>query len=292
MAKILITGGEGQLGSAIKEASKEFSDLNLVFTDIDDFDITNAASVDEYLKTGDFDYLINCAAYTAVDKAEEEKGLAFLINATGPENLAKTCQKYNCRLVHISTDYVFDGRSHIPYIETMETNPPSVYGQSKLEGEKAILKHSKSAIILRTSWLYYEFGNNFLNTMIKLGAERDALGVVFDQIGTPTYARDFATSILKIITSNKISAKTEIYNYSNEGVISWYDFAKEIMEIANINCNIIPIESKEYPLPAPRPHYSVLNKSKIKSAFDLRIPYWKDSLKVCLKKLSEKSLTK
>jgi dTDP-4-dehydrorhamnose reductase len=292
MAKILITGGEGKLGSAIKEASKEFSDLNLVFTDIDDFDITNAASVDEYLKTGDFDYLINCAAYTAVDKAEEEKGLAFLINATGPENLAKTCQKYNCRLVHISTDYVFDGRSHIPYIETMETNPPSVYGQSKLEGEKAILKHSKSAIILRTSWLYYEFGNNFLNTMIKLGAERDALGVVFDQIGTPTYARDFATSILKIITSNKISAKTEIYNYSNEGVISWYDFAKEIMEIANINCNIIPIESKEYPLPAPRPHYSVLNKSKIKSAFDLRIPYWKDSLNMCLKKLSEKSLTK
>lgn len=287
MINILITGGDGQLGSAIQAASKNFPNFNLSYTDVADFDITNSKSVDDYLSKGNFDFLVNCAAYTAVDKAEEDKDLAHLINEYGPENLAKACQKYNCRLIHISTDYVFDGTSHIPYTETMETNPPSVYGRSKLAGEKAILEQSDTAIILRTSWLYSEFGNNFLKTMLKYGAERDELRVIFDQIGTPTYAGDLAISILKIIEANKKLSQTEIFHFSNEGVISWYDFAKEIMELSEINCTIVAIESHEYPLPAPRPHYSVLNKTKIKSAFNLDIPYWKDSLKVCLKRLSE-----
>ncbi len=287
MIKILITGGDGQLGSAIQFAAKHFPKYSLNFTDIADFDITNAKSTDNYLAKGNFDYLVNCAAYTAVDKAENEKDLVFLINAQGPENLAKACKKHGCRLIHISTDYVFDGKSHLPYVESMDTNPPSVYGQSKLAGEKAIIKHSDSAIILRTSWLYSEYGNNFLKTMLKFGAERDELRVIFDQIGTPTYAGDLATSIFKIIESNKKLSKTEIYNFSNEGVISWYDFAKEIMDFADLNCTIVPIESHEYPLPAPRPSFSVLNKAKIKSTFNLKIPYWKDSLKLCLKRLSE-----
>jgi len=285
MIKILITGGDGQLGSAIQSASKSFNNLHLTFTDIADFDITNAKSIDKYLTKNKFDYLVNCAAYTAVDKAEEDKDLAYLINAQGPENLAKACAKFECGFIHISTDYVFDGTSHIPYTESMETIPPSVYGQSKLKGEKAIFEYSNSAIIIRTSWLYSEFGNNFLKTMLKYGTERDELRVIFDQIGTPTYAGDLALSILKIIEADKPLSQTEIYHFSNEGVISWYDFAKEIMDFAEINCAIVPIESHEYPLPAPRPNYSVLNKAKIKTAFDLTIPYWKDSLKLCLERL-------
>jgi dTDP-4-dehydrorhamnose reductase len=285
MIKILITGGDGQLGNAIQSASKSFNNLHLTFTDVADFDITNAKSIDKYLTENKFDYLVNCAAYTAVDKAEEDKDLAYLINAQGPENLAKACAKFECGFIHISTDYVFDGTSHIPYTESMETIPPSVYGQSKLAGEKAIVEHSNSAIIIRTSWLYSEFGNNFLKTMLKYGTERDELRVIFDQIGTPTYAGDLALSILKIIEADKPLSQTEIYHFSNEGVISWYDFAKEIMDFAEINCAIVPIESHEYPLPAPRPNYSVLNKAKIKTAFDLTIPYWKDSLKLCLERL-------
>lgn len=286
MIKILVTGGDGQLGSAIKATSKLFPNFNIVFTDVADFDITRTQSIEDTMDKGDFDYIVNCAAYTAVDKAEEDKDLAYLINAKGPENLAKACQKHNCRLIHISTDYVFDGTSHIPYIESMETNPPSVYGQTKLAGEHAILANTDSAIIIRTSWLYSEYGNNFLKTMLKYGAERNELRVIFDQIGTPTYAGDLANCILKIIESNKKSSHSEIYHFSNEGVISWYDFAKEIMENAHLNCSVVPIESREYPLPAPRPHYSVLNKSKIKSTFNLEIPYWKDSLKMCLKNIS------
>lgn len=285
MIKILITGGDGQLGNALKSASKKFKTLQLVFTDVADFDITNPASINQYLEESKFDFIVNCAAYTAVDKAEEEQDLAFLINAKGPENLAIACEKYQSKLIHISTDYVFDGTSHVPYIESMETNPPSVYGQSKLAGEEAILKNSKSSIIIRTSWLYSEFGNNFLKTMLRLGADRDTLSVIFDQIGTPTYAGDLAEAILNIIVSEKKTSTNEIYHFSNEGVISWYDFAKEIMELAQLNCSITPIESRDYPLPAPRPHYSVLNKTKIKTTFGLEIPYWKDSLKLSLKRL-------
>lgn len=285
MVKILITGGDGQLGNAIKVAGKNFTNFNLIFTDIADFDISKPESVNAYFENHSFDYIINCAAYTAVDKAEEEQNLAFLINAKGPENLAIACQRYKRRLIHISTDYVFNGKSHIPYTESMETNPPSVYGQSKLAGEKAIFKNSNTATIIRTSWLYSEFGNNFLKTMLKLGAERPELRVIFDQIGTPTYAGDLANAILNIIDLNKAISATEIYHYSNEGVISWYDFAKEIMELAHLKCTIVPVESFEYPLPAPRPNYSVLNKRKIKSTFNLAIPYWKNSLKLALKQI-------
>lgn len=285
MIKILITGGDGQLGNAIKSASKKFKTLQLVFTDLSDFDITKPISIDKYLDGANFDFIVNCAAYTAVDKAEEDQDLAFLINAKGPENLAIACAKQHIKLIHISTDYVFDGTSHIPYIESMDTNPPSVYGQSKLAGEEAILKNSKSSIIIRTSWLYSEFGNNFLKTMLRLGADRDTLSVIFDQIGTPTYAGDLAEAILNIIVSEKKTSTNEIYHFSNEGVISWYDFAKEIMELAQLNCSITPIEGRDYPLPAPRPHYSVLNKTKIKATFGLEIPYWKDSLKLSLKRL-------
>ncbi|MBN1649745.1 MAG: dTDP-4-dehydrorhamnose reductase [Bacteroidales bacterium] len=286
MLKILITGGDGQLGNALKAASKNFSNIQLLFTDIADFDITQSEAVNAYLEQNHFNYLINCAAYTAVDKAEENTKSAYLINEKGPENLAIACQKQKCRLFHISTDYVFDGKSHIPYTEDKLTNPPSVYGQSKLAGERAILNNSNSATIIRTSWLYSEYGNNFLKTMLKLGAERPELRVIFDQIGTPTYAGDLANALLTMVSLNIEPKATEIYHYSNEGVISWYDFAKEIMEQAKLNCSIIPIESFEYPLPAPRPYYSVLNKRKIKAHFNLSIPYWKDSLKMALKHIS------
>lgn len=285
MKKILITGGDGQLGNALKLASRDFKRLKLTFTDIAEFDITSATSVEKFLSENNYDYLINCAAYTAVDKAEDDRRIAFLINEEGPKNLAVGCKKNNCILIHISTDYVFDGKSHIPYTEKMEANPPSVYGQSKLAGEKAILNNSSTSIILRTSWLYSEFGANFMKTMLKLGKEREQLNVIFDQIGTPTYAVDLAGTILTIVDIDKKFDQNQIFHYSNEGVISWYDFAKEILELANLNCKINPIESWQYPLPAPRPHYSVLNKAKIKSEFDIKIPYWKESLKVCMSRL-------
>ncbi|HAG16217.1 MAG TPA: dTDP-4-dehydrorhamnose reductase [Bacteroidales bacterium] len=285
MKNILITGGDGQLGSALKLASIGFSDFNLVFTDIAEFDITNQDSVNNFLKENQFDFLINCAAYTAVDKAEEQKELAYRINALGPKNLAQACKAYSCRLIHISTDYVFDGKNFVPYKEEMECNPPSIYGQSKLEGEQEICRNNESAIIIRTSWLYSEFGNNFLKTILKLGAERDELRVIFDQIGTPTYAVDLAKMLLILIDKNLPFEKSEIFHYSNEGVISWYDFAREIMDLAQLKCQIVPIESWEYPLPAPRPYYSVLNKRKIKTTYKLAIPYWKDSLHNCMKNL-------
>ncbi|MBN2236764.1 MAG: dTDP-4-dehydrorhamnose reductase [Bacteroidales bacterium] len=287
--KILITGGDGQLGSAIKAAALNFPTFELTFTDIADFDITNANSVDSYLVKNKFDFLINCAAYTAVDKAEEQQELAYLINETGPKNLAKSCSKSHCKLIHISTDYVFDGKNFLPYTEEMPTNPLSIYGKTKLAGEKAIFENSTNSFIIRTSWLYSEFGNNFLKTMQKYGAERNELRVIFDQIGTPTYAGDLAETILSIIQNDWDFEKSEIFHFSNEGVVSWYDFAKEIMEFSNIDCQITPIESRVYPLPAPRPNYSVLNKSKIKKTFPVSIPYWKDSLKVCISRLSKTS---
>jgi len=290
MRKLLITGGNGQLGSALKVALNNYPQFQAYFTDVEDFDITKSDSVNQFLKENAFDYLINCAAYTAVDKAEEDRELATLINKKGPENLAIACKENNIRFIHISTDYVFDGKSYLPYTENMATNPPSVYGQTKLAGEKAIAKHETPAIIIRTSWLYSEFGSNFLKTMLRLGAERKELNVIFDQIGTPTYAGDLANAILQIIASDKGVNTPEIFHFSNEGVLSWYDFAKGIMEMARLDCKINPIESNQYPLPAPRPHYSVLNKAKIKKWFEIEIPYWKDSLRVCLKQVEETGL--
>lgn len=285
MRKVLVTGSLGQLGKSIKKLDPAYKETLFVYTDVDDLDITNPKAVKQFIEKEQFTDIVNCAAYTAVDKAEQEKDLALKINAHGPENLAKACKQQQCRFIHISTDYVFDGRKYQPYIESDNTEPPSTYGKTKLEGEKLVLKENTDSIIIRTSWLYSEFGGNFLKTMMKYGKERDELRVVFDQIGTPTYASDLAAVILEIIHKENTEQQNGIYHFSNEGVVSWYDFAKEIMEEAHIDCHITPILSVEYPLPAPRPFYSVMDKAKIKKDFNIKIPYWKNGLRKCLKAL-------
>jgi len=283
MKNILVTGGNGQLGSSIRKVQSEFDKSNYFFTDVEDLDITDEKAVHDFIQNNQINYIINCAAYTAVDKAEDEFELAKTINATGPQILANVAAELNATLFHISTDYVFDGTSYKPYAEKDYCNPPSAYGKSKLLGEVEIRNKGKNAIIIRTSWLYSEFGHNFLKTMIKYGKEKEELRVVFDQIGTPTYASSLARGILHMLHSDVEIEGNQIYHYSNEGVCSWYDFAKEIMEEAQINCKILPIESTDYPLPAPRPFYSVLNKAKIKKEFGISIPYWRDDMKECIK---------
>lgn len=284
---ILIAGSNGQLGSEIKELHSLYP-YSFIFTDKNKLDITDTQKIEQICKKEHITHIVNCAAYTAVDKAESEKELADNINHKAVENLAQICKKLDIVLVHISTDYVFDGTSCKPYMEKDKVKPKSVYGKTKLKGEEALLQiNPKNSIIIRTSWVYSFYGNNFVKTMLKLGRERDELGVIYDQIGSPTYAKDLAKHILDIILSIK-NEGVEIYNYSNEGVLSWYDFAKEIMKMAKLPCKINPIETKDYPTPAPRPHYSVLNKSKIKSIFDIEVPYWKDGLEDCLRRLGEK----
>jgi dTDP-4-dehydrorhamnose reductase len=281
---VLVTGSNGQLGSELKNLNDEFLMLNCKchFTNKDSLDITNFDKVREFCKINDIKIIINTAAYTAVDKAEDDKENADKINHLAVKNLAKISQEYNIKLIHISTDYLFDGKNFKPYTEDDTTNPNGVYGQTKLDGEKAMMEINPSnSIIIRTSWVYSSFGNNFVKTMLRLGKEKDELGVIFDQVGTPTYAKDLAKTILDILPKIK-NDKIEIYNYSNEGAISWYDFAKEIMKMAKLDCQINPIETYQYPTPAYRPYYSVLNKTKIKKDFDIMIPYWKDSLKECL----------
>lgn len=271
--KILVTGSKGQLGT---ELLKLLPDA--VFADIRELDITNSGSVIEFVKINGIETIINCAAYTAVDKAEDNPKIAYAINAEGPGNLAAT----GCRLIHVSTDYVFDGSGCRPYKETDPTNPVSVYGKSKLEGENKVLSQSENAIIMRTAWLYSSTGNNFLKTMLRLGRERTSVGVVVDQIGSPTFAGDLAEAICHILPRmNKDT--TGIYHYTNEGVCSWYDFAWEIMNESGYDCRVHPLTSNEYPTRAKRPSYSVLSKSSVKKTFDLEIPYWKESLKKCLK---------
>lgn len=283
--KILITGANGQLGNEIKAISANFS-WSFDFTDIKELDLTNLDKVKAYLLRTKPDYVVNCAAYTAVDKAESDTAGAELINARVPENLSILAKNLNFKLIHVSTDYVFSGESFIPWKEEDPTIPESVYGATKRLGELLVLKNSKS-IIIRTSWLYSIYGNNFVKSLLKIGSERESLGVVFDQIGTPTHAADFAKAILEIISFSDKNNNwlNGIYHYSNEGVASWYDFAVEIMELAQIQCKVKPIESKEYPLPAPRPCFSVMNKSKIKNTFDIQIPHWKESLKNAIKQL-------
>jgi len=261
---------------------------NFFFTSRVELDISNENDIKTFVEANDTNIVVNCAAYTAVDKAEDEKELADKINRKAVKKLAKISNELNIKLIHISTDYVFDGTAYKPYNEVFQTNPKSVYGQTKLDGEKEMIKiNPKNSIIIRTSWVYSSFGNNFVKTMLKLGRARENLGVIFDQVGTPTYARDLAKTILDIIP-NIINEKVEIYNYSNEGVLSWYDFAKEIMKMAKIDCNINPIETYQYPTPASRPHFSLLNKSKIKKEFDIEVPFWKDSLAECLRRLGER----
>ena len=287
MLNILVVGSNGQLGSEIQELSQDYP-YNFFFTDREELDITNENEVKEYSFRNNINIIINCAAYTAVDKAQNEQDFADAINNIAVGNLAQVAKENNIKLIHISTDYVFDGKNYKPYLEDDNTNPTSVYGQTKLDGEN-ILKNINpfNSIIIRTSWVYSSYGTNFVKTMLRLGRERESLGVIFDQVGTPTYAKDLAQTILEILPQIH-NEKVEIYNYSNEGVLSWYDFAKEIMRMAKLDCVINPIETKDYPTPAKRPHYSLLNKSKIKQEFGTIIPYWKDSLDECLRKMGER----
>ncbi len=289
MIKVLVTGADGQLGSEFKKLSKEFSEFEFLLTDINDLDIAKWKDVEAYFRKNEPDYVINCAAYTAVDIAEKDISFAELLNTKAPSFLGNIAEKYDSKVIHISTDYVFDGTSYIPYTESDMVNPESVYGKTKLNGEIGLIKEHASALIIRTSWLYSSFGKNFLKTILRLSEERDKLKVVFDQIGTPTYARDLAQAILMIISKTEngfVDWKPGIYHYSNEGVCSWYDFAKEILDLSGSDCDVLPIESVDYPTPAKRPFYSVLNKSKIKRIFGIQIKHWQDSLAMCVEELN------
>ncbi len=284
---ILITGANGQLGSEIKELSQDYN-YNFFFTSKDDLDISSKNDLENFIKLNKINVVINCAAYTAVDKAEEDMENADKINHLAVKYLAEISKDKNIKLIHISTDYVFDGENFKPYLETDKTNPQGVYGKTKLDGENAMIKiNPQNSIIIRTSWVYSCYGNNFVKTMLRLGKEKESLGVIFDQIGSPTYAKDLAFAILNMLPKSN-SAHVQIVNYSNEGVLSWYDFAKEIIKMAKLDCKINPIETKEYPTKAKRPHFSLLNKAKIKSLFDIEVPYWKDGLDDCLKRLGER----
>ncbi|MGJ0333511.1 dTDP-4-dehydrorhamnose reductase [Aliarcobacter cryaerophilus] len=284
---ILVTGSNGQVGSEIKELSGNYT-YNFFFTDRSNIDITNKDDIRNFCQTNSINVIINCAAYTAVDKAESDIENADLVNRKAVKKLSIVAKELDIKLIHISTDYVFDGKNFKPYVEEFQTNPQSVYGKTKLDGENELININPiNSIIIRTSWVYSYYGNNFVKTMLRLGKEKEELCVIFDQVGTPTYAKDLALTILNIIPQIE-NHKVEIYNYSNEGVLSWYDFAKEIMKMAKLNCKINPIETYQYPTPAKRPHFSLLNKSKIKSKFNLEIPYWKDGLDDCLKRLGER----
>lgn len=284
---VLVTGSSGQVGNEIKAISSDYS-YNFFFTDRNNIDITSKDSIKEFCKTNNINVIINCAAYTAVDKAQSDEINADLINRKAVKKLALVSQELNIKLIHISTDYVFDGKNFKPYCEEFQTNPQSIYGKTKLDGENELLDiNPLNSIIIRTSWVYSYYGNNFVKTMLRLGKEKEELGVIFDQVGTPTYAAHLAKTILDIIPEIE-NSKVEIYNYSNEGVLSWYDFAKEIMKMAKLNCKINPIETYQYPTPAKRPHFSLLNKNKIKSTFNIEIPYWKDGLDDCLRRLGER----
>ena len=290
MKNILVTGAYGQLGNEVRILSAKYPEYNFMFTDVDSLDICDKDELIDFVTGNDIRYIINCAAYTAVDKAEDDSELCEKINATAVKNLGLAAAEAGAGIIHVSTDYVFDGTSCRPYTEDMPTKPCSVYGKTKLKGEKNLLKVCPNAIVIRTAWLYSPFGNNFVKTMIKLGSERESLNVIFDQVGTPTYAEDLADAILKAMdqTIDTDHDKGGIYHFSNEGVCSWYDFTIKIHEIAGIKtCKVNPIETKDYPTKAARPHYSVLNKSKIKQAFNITIPHWESSLKNCIKELSE-----
>ncbi len=288
MIKLLITGAKGQLGNEIRDLAPKFKHFQFTFTDVDDLDITNPQMLKEFVATDDYNFIINCAAYTAVDKAESEVELATEINENAVRNIAEIAAEKKIKIITISTDYVFGGVNCRPYKEDEPTDPNSVYGTTKLHGEQAVIQSDADAIILRTSWLYSTYGKNFVKTIMQIAKERDSLNVVFDQIGSPTYAADLAMAILEIagqIVGDSYTKQTRIYNYSNEGVCSWYDFAIAILEMVKINCRVNPVETKEFPTPATRPYYSVLDKTKIKNEFGITIPYWKDSLRKCINRL-------
>lgn len=280
---ILITGCNGQLGNEMQLLEKVNTQHQYFNTDVAQLDITNPEAIEEFVNNNAIDIIVNCAAFTAVDKAESSQELCHLLNAKAPEYLAAAVAKRGGYLVQVSTDYVFDGTNHTPYTEDEATCPNSVYGSTKLEGEKLAMAACANTMIIRTAWLYSTFGNNFVKTMIRLGQEKPELGVIFDQIGTPTYAGDLAAAIMAAINHGIVPG---IYHFSNEGVISWYDFTKAIHRIAGItSCHVKPLHTTEYPTPAARPHYSVLDKTKIKQTYGIEIPYWEESLEKCVAKL-------
>lgn len=282
MKKILVTGAYGQLGSEMKVISGTYPQYHFIFSDIDNLDITNQKAISDFFSTNKVDFIVNCAAYTAVDKAEDDVEKAFLINRDAVGFLAEAATQMGAKMIHISTDYVFDGKNYKPYTEEMPICGESVYGKSKAAGEKILFEACPNAVVIRTSWLYSSFGNNFVKTMLKLGVEKEKLTVIFDQIGTPTYAADLATAIMSVISSEKFVPG--IFHFSNEGVCSWFDFTISIHKHAGIkNCKVLPIESKDYPVRTPRPHYSVLNKAKIKTTYQLEIAHWEDALIRCLR---------
>ena len=286
---ILVTGSNGQVGQELQVLAKSHTDAQFYFTDRKTLDIASADAINDFFANNSIDYCINCAAYTAVDKAEEAVDICKKINVEAVEYLAKACSKYGTTLFQYSTDYVYHASTNQPYKESQVPNPQTVYAQTKLDGDLMALKHCSKSIVIRTSWVYSSFGQNFVKTMIRLGEKLDALRVVFDQIGTPTYARDLAATTLAIIQKLETEPDNEqyygIFNYSNEGVTSWYDFANAVFELKNITINLHPIESKDYPTPAKRPHFSVMNKQKIRDTFGLSIPHWRTALNECLKLL-------
>jgi dTDP-4-dehydrorhamnose reductase len=288
MKNILVTGSNGQLGNELRNISSHYPGFNMIFTDLPELDITERLACESFIRKHNIDFLINCAAFTAVDKAESEPELAYKLNKEAPAMLAELAAKHNFILVHISTDYVFNGRHFEPYTEQDIPNAASVYGKSKLEGEQAIINSAANVIIIRTSWLYSAYGHNFVKTVLRLAKENKQIRIVFDQIGSPTYALDLANTILEIIEKQNIAGQG-VYHYSNEGVCSWYDFARTIIELSGSDCEVVPIRSEDYPTPAPRPAYSVMDKGKIKHDFKIHIPWWKESLALCLKNMQKQN---
>ncbi len=282
---ILITGSKGQLGREFQDLAAGYSDYRFLFTDKENLDITSADALAEYFRQNTIDTVINCAGYTSVDAAEENVDLVKMVNAQAVGQLAEAAASVNALLVHLSTDYVFDGQSSRPYTESSPANPRSVYGKSKLDGELEVILNATRSVIIRTSWLYSPYGQNFMKTVLSKVKQEKSLKVVFDQVGTPTYAADLAKAILDILPGMPAKIRGEIFNYSNEGVCSWYDFAHAIIETEGLYCKLVPVLSKELQTAASRPHYSVLDKSRIKKVFGIEIPHWRDGLRRCLEKM-------
>ena len=283
--RILVTGANGQLGNCLRKTFSNDKDLEVVYTDVQDLDITDREEVDHFIRENNFDFIVNCAAYTAVDRAETDDLKAAAINTVAVGNIAQAAAKHRVKVIHISTDYVFNGENYRPDEENDEPYPRSIYGRTKLEGEGILTSFCQDALIIRTAWLYSEFGGNFVKTMLRLASENKSINVVADQIGSPTYAGDLADAIHHILRHNKWLPG--IYHFTNEGVASWFDFSKAIFELAGKNVEVNPIPTSQYPTPAKRPLYSVLSKMKIKNTYGVKIPYWRDSLKKCLSLLGE-----